>query len=93
MTAAQRQARYRAAHAEGAPRLRYCRPADRRSMAQRWRAVKCFRGEIMESRSAWLRGCGGFPIQQGRPSIGDGGSAVAGDIGDKSLREMILDEV
>src|ERR1700746_1278998 len=37
MTAAQRQARYRAAHAEGEPRLRYCRPADRRSMAQRWR--------------------------------------------------------
>ena len=25
MTAAQRQARYRAAHAEGEPRLRYCR--------------------------------------------------------------------
>src|SRR6516164_5265624 len=37
MTAAQRQARYRAAHADGTPRLRYCRPADRRSMAQRWR--------------------------------------------------------
>ena len=37
MTAAQRQARYRAARADGTPRLRYCRPADRRTMAQRWR--------------------------------------------------------
>jgi hypothetical protein len=36
MTVAERQARYRAAHADGAPRVRYRRPADRRTRAQRW---------------------------------------------------------
>ena len=50
MTAAQRQARYRAAHAEGAPRLRYCRPADRRSMAQRWRDAV---GELLDLQGAY----------------------------------------
>ena len=49
-TAAQRQARYRAAHAEGAPRLRYCRPADRRSMAQRWRDAV---GELLNLQDAY----------------------------------------
>ena len=37
LTGAERQARYRAAHADGAPRVRYRKPADRRSRAQRWR--------------------------------------------------------
>ena len=37
LTPAERQARYRAAHLDGAPRLRYRKPADRRSQAQRWR--------------------------------------------------------
>lgn len=37
MTSAERQARFRAKHADGTPRLRYRRPADRRSRAQRWR--------------------------------------------------------
>jgi hypothetical protein len=37
MTHAERQARYRASHAEGAPKLRYRKPADRRSRPQRWR--------------------------------------------------------
>ena len=31
MSHAERQARYRASHAEGAPKLRYRKPADRRS--------------------------------------------------------------
>jgi len=31
MTSAERQARYRAAHADGAPKIRYRKPADRRS--------------------------------------------------------------
>ena len=37
MTPAERQARYRAAHAEGAPVVRYRKPADRRSRPQQWR--------------------------------------------------------
>jgi hypothetical protein len=37
MTHAERQARYRAAHQDGAPSVRYRRPADRRSRPQRWR--------------------------------------------------------
>ena len=37
MTPAERQARYRAAHAAGAPVVRYRKPADRRSRPQQWR--------------------------------------------------------
>ena len=37
MTSAERQARFRAKHAHGTPRLRYRRPANRRSRPQRWR--------------------------------------------------------
>jgi precorrin-6x reductase len=36
MTGAERQARYRAAHADGVPVIRIRRPADRRSRIQRW---------------------------------------------------------
>ena len=37
MTTAERQARFRAAHADGSPKVRYRRPGDRRSRPQRWR--------------------------------------------------------
>jgi len=37
MTAAERQARFRQAHANGGPKIRYRRPGDRRSRPQRWR--------------------------------------------------------
>ena len=37
MSVAERQARFRAAHAEGTPRLRCQRPTDRRTRPQRWR--------------------------------------------------------
>jgi hypothetical protein len=37
MTGAERQARYRAARADGAPIVRIRRPADRRSRIERWR--------------------------------------------------------
>ena len=50
MTGAERQERYRAAHADGTPRLRYCRPADRRSMAQRWRDAV---GELLDLQDAY----------------------------------------
>ena len=36
MTTAERQARFRAAHADGSPKVRYRRPGDRRSRPQRW---------------------------------------------------------
>jgi hypothetical protein len=54
MTAAQRQARYRAAHADGTPRLRYCRPADRRSMAQRWRDAVGELFDLQGANRSWL---------------------------------------
>jgi hypothetical protein len=37
MTTAERHARFRVAHADGTPRVRYRRPGDRRSRPQRWR--------------------------------------------------------
>ena len=37
MTNAERQARYRAAHGDGSPKVRYRRPGDRRSRPQCWR--------------------------------------------------------
>jgi len=36
MTAAERQSRFRQAHADGNPKVRYRRPGDRRSRPQRW---------------------------------------------------------
>lgn len=36
MTPAERQARFRQAHADGSPKIRYRRPGDRRSRPQRW---------------------------------------------------------
>jgi len=54
MTAAERQARFRVAHAEGAPRLRYRRPADRRSMAQKWRDAVTELLDLQDGYRAWL---------------------------------------
>ena len=54
MTTAERQARFRAAHAEGAPRLRYRRPADRRSMAQKWRDAVGELLDLQDGYRAWL---------------------------------------
>ena len=42
MTGAERQARYRAMHAAGAPVVRTRRPVDRRSRIQRWNALRSF---------------------------------------------------
>ena len=41
MTQAERQARYRASLAQATPKIRYRKPADRRSRSQRWR--NCWR--------------------------------------------------
>jgi len=54
LTPAERQARYREAHKDGAPRLRYRKPADRRSRAQRWREAVAELVTLQEDYRAWL---------------------------------------
>lgn len=58
MTAAERQARYRAAHAGPAPvvKVRYRRPADRRSRPQRWRDAVAELVELQADYQQWLDG-------------------------------------
>jgi len=58
MTAAERQARFRATHANGAPRIRYRSPADRRSRAQRWHAAVT---ELIALQDDYLRWLDGLP--------------------------------
>jgi hypothetical protein len=55
MTVAERQARFREAHADdSAPRVRYRRPADRRSRARRWRDAVAELVGLQEEYRAWL---------------------------------------
>ena len=54
MTAAERQARFRAAHADRAPKVRYRRPGDRRSRPQRWRDAVSELLTLQEDYRAWL---------------------------------------
>lgn len=54
LTGAERQARFRAAHADGSPKVRYRRPADRRSRPQRWRAAVAELVELQEQYREWL---------------------------------------
>jgi len=54
MTAAERQARFRAAHANGAPRIRYRSPADRRSRAQRWHQAVAELIALQDDYQTWL---------------------------------------
>jgi len=54
MTHAQRQARYRAAHAESPPKVRYRKPADRRSRSQRWHDAATELQELQAVYQAWL---------------------------------------
>ena len=54
MTPAERQARYRAAHADGAARVRYRKPADRRSRPQRWRDAVAELVELQADYQLWL---------------------------------------
>jgi hypothetical protein len=58
MTAAERQARFRATHVNGAPRIRYRSPADRRSRAQRWQAAVAELIALQDDYRTWL---GGLP--------------------------------
>jgi hypothetical protein len=54
MTSAERQARFRAKHTDGTPKVRYRRPADRRSRAQRWRDAIAELLALQKEYRAWL---------------------------------------
>jgi hypothetical protein len=54
MTGAERQARYRAARADGAPIIRIRRPADRRSRTQRWNDTIAALTELQVEYGGWL---------------------------------------
>jgi hypothetical protein len=54
MSGAERQARYRAAHAAGAPVVRVRRPADRRSRVQRWNDTIAALTNLQAEYAAWL---------------------------------------
>jgi hypothetical protein len=54
MTCAERQARYRAAHAAGASVIRIRRPVDRRSRIQRWNDTIAGLADLQAEYAAWL---------------------------------------
>jgi hypothetical protein len=54
MTGAERQARYPAARADGAPVVRIRRPADRRSRIQRWNDTIAALVNLQEEYNRWL---------------------------------------
>ena len=59
MTPAERQARYRAAHAADTPatvKVRYRKPADRRSRPQRWHDAVAELVELQADYQRWLEG-------------------------------------
>ena len=55
MTDAERQARYRAARASGAPVIRTRRPADHRSRARRWNDAVAELTQLRAEYDAWLQ--------------------------------------
>ena len=55
MTDAERQARYRAARASGAPVIRTRRPADHRSRARRWNDTAAELTRLQDEYDAWLQ--------------------------------------
>jgi hypothetical protein len=54
MTAAERQARYRMAHADGAPVVRYRKAADRRSRPQQWHDAVADLVRLQVEYQGWL---------------------------------------
>ena len=54
MTPAERQARHRAAHAPDTVKVRYRKPADRRSRPQRWRDAVAELLELQADYQQWL---------------------------------------
>ncbi len=69
MTAAERQARYRAAHSNGEPVVRYRKPTDRRSRPQQWRDAVSVLVRLQTEYQDWLDT---LP-----PSLEDGATAEA----------------
>jgi hypothetical protein len=61
MSHAQRQARYRDGHADGAAKLRYRKPADHRSRPQRWRDAVAELMELQADLSDMARYSAGRP--------------------------------
>jgi len=54
MTHAERQARYRANHAEGTPKVSYRKPVDRRSRPQRWHDAVAELIDLQSGYQTWL---------------------------------------
>ena len=54
LTGAERQARYRARHADGTPAIRIRRPADRRSRIQRWTDAVTALTDLQVEYGGWL---------------------------------------
>ena len=80
MTDAERQARYRAAHADGAPVIRIRRPADRRSRIRRWNDTIAALVDLQAG--VWrLAGCAA-----GQSAGQRHGGGLAGDCRTRSLR-------
>jgi hypothetical protein len=74
MTNAERQARYRAVHAAGAPVMRTRRPADRRSRARRWHDAVAELTELQAQYAAWLEA---LPINQQDGALADALQAIS----------------
>ena len=74
MTGAERQARYRAAHAAGAPIVRTRRPADRRSRIQRWNDTITAAVELQAEYAGWLDA---LPDNQQESALADALRAIA----------------
>src|SRR5215472_9340375 len=73
MTSAERQARFRAKHADGTPRLRYRRPIDRRTRAQRWRDTVAELLVLQDDYRAWLAS---LPVTLHASAIADAMRAI-----------------
>lgn len=54
LTGAERMRRFRERHPAGAPAVRYRKPADRRSRAQRWREAVAELLTLQDEYAAWL---------------------------------------
>ncbi len=75
MTNAERQARYRASLADGAPKIRYRRPADRRSRPQRWRDAVAELVELQGDYQAWRDS---LPDNLASSALGEALQAICG---------------
>ena len=85
MTGAERQARYRAAHANGAPVIRIRRPTDRRSRIQRWNDAIAAAVDLQAEYAAWLDA---LPENQQDSALADALRAIV----DLDLSELVAIE-